>query len=831
MASGPLTSAVYNQMYTPPSSSRLEPTTAGGRPSDVIVRRPTQKSQNSQTQVHTGFVRLDSLMDAPTFQHELHQLKRQIAELANKRRVSAAATRPDDIPSTSYDAFSQQLGDLKMSLEDLDGRLHAARAESQASIPWSQCTANPQMDHQSVPLDSVLWRILTSLRNDCNSTDSRIMALEQSVSDLEDRMDRVQPQFTPPGSTNGSTNSWQEHERTEDTRSKTAESRLPDAEPSPQEQLLRQKLELASVTMSTLKKYNKTMLKQNCQLDEENAKVMRDIIALNAGLHGINTQPSSSISQPAKSKAALDDESHSSMQGTLCERHSHFKDTDENAKIPPGAVAFRNLEIARLDEQLCRTQDELRASEQHLADKELELDHMHRIRETSAEAEEQIALMQNSLLDRENEIVQLSEVMREKDHKIERLSADCRQMYRNSQQSLTELREASASTQSLLGNLERQKCQWDEERAQSMREHQDELRKMQALCEYKDEVAGEQNRVIAEGARLIRLRDDEIDRLDRRFRAAVDDVGHERRKSSRLTRLLRERDDEIGAMKAGIEHACIIPRRSPRDSNGDLMYADKQLSLLKARLEVCSQVAGVLGPNDYDLVEHSPDGRFQAFAVSLKDPKKSYKLLDEPAMLTHQDVSKRTQQPIENDVRLSSEAQSASTTRHVTVPSSGKPSLQGRDGENAARTSPESFREEVRYIDGNGNTICDDLRLRPQARPDTSRQLQAAERHPNARLQHPANGSSVAAQERSHSKRHGPPLSDSTYWPPLPAPVTSHRVHSVGDLRSTSERQSQPPKGFSRHRSMQQLPRKSLQAYVETEEEESLSGGPNGGDV
>ncbi|KAI7268494.1 hypothetical protein KC317_g3180 [Hortaea werneckii] len=771
-------------------------------------------------------------MDAPTFQHELHQLKQQIAELANKRRVSAAATRPDEIPSTSYDAFSQQLGDLKTNLEDLDGRLHAARAESQASIPWSQCTANPQMDHQSAPSDPILWRIFTSLQNDCNSTGSRIMALEQSVSDLEDRMDRVQPQFTPPGSTNGSTNSWQEHERTEDTRSKTAESRLPGAEPAPQEQLLRQKLELTSVTMSTLKKYNKTMLKQNCQLDEENAKVMRDIIALNAGLHGINTQSFSSITQTAKSKETLDHETHSGMQSTLCEPHGHFKDTDENATIPPGAVAFRNLEIARLDEQLCRTQEELRASEQHLADKEVELDHMHRISQTSAEAEERIASMQNSLLDRENEIVQLSEVMREKDHKIERLSADCRQMYRNSQQSLTELREASASTQSLLGNLERQRCQWDEERAQLIRERQDELRKMQALCEYKDEVAGEQNRVIAEGARLIRLRDDEIDRLDRQFRAVVDDVGHERRKISRLTRLLHERDDEIGAMKAGIEHACIIPRRSPRDSNGDLKYPDKQLSLLKARLEVCSQVAGVLGPNDYDLVEYSPpDGRFQAFAVSLKDPKKSYKLLDEPAMLTSQDVSKKSQQPIDNGMRLSSKAQSVSASRHATVPSFGKPNLQGRDGENAARTSPESFSEEVRYIDGNGNTICDDLRQRPQARLDTSRQLQAAESHPNARLQHPANGSSVAAQEKSRSKRHGPPLSDSTYWPPLPAPVTSHRVHSVGDLRSTSERQSQTPKGFSRHRSMQQLPRKSLQAYVETEEEESMSGGPNGGDV
>ncbi|KAI7580413.1 hypothetical protein KC316_g8975 [Hortaea werneckii] len=432
-------------------------------------------------------------MDGPTFQLELHQLKQQIAELANKRRVSPAAIRPDDSPPTSYDVFSQQLGDLKTDLEDLDGRLHAARAESQASIPWSQCTAKPQVDHQGMPSDPMLWRILTSLQNDVRSTDSRIIALERSISDLEDRMDRALPQFTPPGSTNGSASSWNEHERTEDARSKAAESRLPEAEPAPQEQMLRQKLELASVTMSTLKKYNKTMLKQNCQLDEENAKVMRDIITLNAGLHGINTQSSSSITQAAKKTEAVDHETHSGTQDTLCEPHGHYQDVDENAAIPPGAVAFRNLEIARLDEQLCRTQEELRASEQHLADKEVELDHIHRIRETSAKAEERIASMQNSLLDRENEIVQLSEVMREKDHKIERLSADCRQMYRNSQQSLIELREASASTQSLLGNLERQRCQWDEERAQMMREHQDEMRKMQALCEYKDEVAGEQN--------------------------------------------------------------------------------------------------------------------------------------------------------------------------------------------------------------------------------------------------------------------------------------------------------------------------------------------------
>ncbi|GAB1744025.1 hypothetical protein NU219Hw_g1063t1 [Hortaea werneckii] len=432
-------------------------------------------------------------MDGPTFQLELHQLKQQIAELVNKRRVPATATRPDISLPTSYDAFSQQLGDLKTNLEDLDGRLHAARAESQASIPWSQCTANPQVDYQGTPSDPVIWRILASLQGDVRSTDSRIIGLERSISDLEDRIDRAQPQFTPPASTNGSASSWNEHERAENACSKATESRLPEAEPSPQEQMLRQKLELASVTMSTLKRYNKTMLKRNCQLDEENAQVMREIIALNAGLHGINPHSSSSITQAAKKTEAVDHETHSVMQNTSCEAHGHYQDVDENAAIPPGAVAFRNLEIARLDEQLCRTQEELRASEQHLADREVELDHMHRIRETSAEAEGRIASMQSSLLDRENEIVQLSEVMREKDHKIERLSADCRQMYRNSQQSLSELREASASTQSLLGNFERQRCQWDDERAQLMREHQDELRKMQALCEYKDEVAGEQS--------------------------------------------------------------------------------------------------------------------------------------------------------------------------------------------------------------------------------------------------------------------------------------------------------------------------------------------------
>ncbi|KAI7160160.1 hypothetical protein KC349_g3676 [Hortaea werneckii] len=407
-------------------------------------------------------------MDGQTFQHELHQLKQQIAELANKRRVPAAANRPDASLPTSYDAFSQQLGDLKTNLEDLDGRLHAARAESQANLPWWQCTANPQLEYQGVPSDSVLWRILTALQNDVLSTDSRIIGLEQSISDLEDRIDRAQPQLTPPGSTNGSASSWNELERTEDARSKAAESKLPEAEPSPQEQMLHQKLELASVTMSTLKKYNKTMLKQNCQLDEENAKVMRDIIALNAGLHGINTQSLSSITQAAKGAETVDYKTHSGMQDTLCEPHGHYQGVDENAAIPPGAVAFRNLEIARLDEQLCRTQEELRASEQHLADKEVELDYMHRIRETSVEAEERIASMQNSLLDRENEIVQLSEVMREKDHKIERLSADCRQMYCNSQQSLTELREASASTQSLLGNLERQRYWTDDSELQWM---------------------------------------------------------------------------------------------------------------------------------------------------------------------------------------------------------------------------------------------------------------------------------------------------------------------------------------------------------------------------
>lgn len=72
-----------------------------------------------------------------------------------------------------------------------------------------------------------------------------------------------------------------------------------------------------------------------------------------------------------------------------------------------------------------------------------------------------------------------------------------------------------------------------------------------------------------------------------------------------------------------------------------------------------------------------------------------------------------------------------------------------------------------------------------------------------------------AKAQVQHLGRQQLPL-DRTFCPPLPAPITAHKTHSIADMRSASRRTEERP--VPKRQSMQELkPTKSLQPYVETE--------------
>lgn len=806
---------------------------------------------------------------------------------------------------------------------------HSYPHSPQAPFTWDNASTSPAHPSDS-PSCQQLWQFFTSLRDDVHSIDSRVESLERSASSTED--DQPRPQFTPTSSTIHSDSgaspshplrppSRQEQPSGNNAASKVSEllpltwttcegpltpsarrrihgqgqcsplvqvvtdSASDDQQRAPahrqttdimepkrqahEDQMLRQKIKLADVTMTTLKRYNATMKKKTSQLDSQNGQLACDIVALNARLHGVKlNRPEARSSQPP-SKTHVDfawegplrfDSLFGSGSQELIDKEPgspHKMDEKHEVPVPPEGVAFRNQEITRLDEQLYRTQDALRASEQSLAEKEKELEVMRADHEghadktqgqggTSPETQYLFNHAQavgsgdhrETLLAQQDKIVQLRDAQRWKDREIERLATDCEQMHGVLQRTESEFAEAKAYCKRLSCESQRQKSDYDERKTRMLAELHNEQMHMRQLFEENSLVAGEQDRVIAEGVKLLQQRDDEIEKLDRRLKAAVDDVQHERRQNSRLAKLLGERDEEITATKASIARACAVPQRSPRGSNGDLKYADKQLALLKARLDTCAGIARVPGPKDYDFKESVlPDGGSQAVAVSLRDPERTFKMWEEPGMLGQQPVPSWSPRPIKDNQRLPIEVHRASAWDYAagaqTKPKFGSPSPVGVHREHSLAMPPgETSSENLRYLNGNvvayvqrehglkhAGRSCQPKHVGEDARSFASNE--------NVRIPAAANESPMTAQP----ERHRLPLNDSTFWPPLPAPIPSHRMQSVGDLRLASSSHRDQQQRFSKHRSMQNLPRKDHQAYVETEDEGAMNYSRSGGDV
>ncbi|TKA32466.1 hypothetical protein B0A50_01574 [Salinomyces thailandicus] len=731
-------------------------------------------------------------MDDRTFKREMHHLKQQIADLA-RRRQAQTINVTCGTPQPRYDTFSEQMGALKAQMEGLDRELQSEQQETsrlpsstahsyphspQAPFTWDNASTSPAHPSDS-PSCQQLWQFFTSLRDDVHSIDSRVESLERSASSTED--DQPRPQFTPTSSTIHSDSgaspshplrppSRQEQPSGNNAASKVrrihgqgqcsplvqvvTDSASDDQQRAPahrqttdimepkrqahEDQMLRQKIKLADVTMTTLKRYNATMKKKTSQLDSQNGQLACDIVALNARLHGVKlNRPEARSSQPP-SKTHVDfawegplrfDSLFGSGSQELIDKEPgspHKMDEKHEVPVPPEGVAFRNQEITRLDEQLYRTQDALRASEQSLAEKEKELEVMRADHEghadktqgqggTSPETQYLFNHAQavgsgdhrETLLAQQDKIVQLRDAQRWKDREIERLATDCEQMHGVLQRTESEFAEAKAYCKRLSCESQRQKSDYDERKTRMLAELHNEQMHMRQLFEENSLVAGEQDRVIAEGVKLLQQRDDEIEKLDRRLKAAVDDVQHERRQNSRLAKLLGERDEEITATKASIARACAVPQRSPRGSNGDLKYADKQLALLKARLDTCAGIARVPGPKDYDFKESVlPDGGSQAVAVSLRDPERTFKMWEEPGMLGQQPVPSWSPRPIKDNQRLPIEVHRASAWDYAagaqTKPKFGSPSPVGVHREHSLAMPPgETSSENLRYLNGN----------------------------------------------------------------------------------------------------------------------------------
>lgn len=146
-------------------------------------------------------------MDENDFQRELVQLKTRVSQMVASFNRAAPTLLP---PTPSSDVFLDHLQDVKDRLQTMQDSLNQTNASQSCSsntgyninavMPTNSAIHVP---HNSLTLPSgpLFWQLFTSLRTDVRSLHTRVADLEQNYSDLEDRVDRIDPaQITPAGS-------------------------------------------------------------------------------------------------------------------------------------------------------------------------------------------------------------------------------------------------------------------------------------------------------------------------------------------------------------------------------------------------------------------------------------------------------------------------------------------------------------------------------------------------------------------------------------------------------------------------------------------------------
>lgn len=655
-------------------------------------------------------------MDDTSFQRELAQLK-----------VKVAAMLPS-VSSPPADGFAHQLEDVKMRLQSMQSSLDYLIADpshqtvqqraqptqsTQPAEPHAENMLPPGGSRLSLPSGPIFWQLFTSLRTDMRGLNNRVAALELNYSDLEDRVDALDPNnHTPAASENDDSNLQQWAQNFPMPSSPDflwpAEAAV-DQEPF---------FELQSNPMNT------------------------------------SAVPNTYMSQCAQT-------------GTL-----------------PGSegVAFRDREIAQLEELIRQTQDDLRRNEDLVNQKDAQLAQFTRERQSRDCANyARIAELDRIGAERgrlahglQQEIQQLQAALQAKDATLQTRTAQQYALQQSFLRKKTQLSQAGRHVQELERNLNE---------LQNSRKHvidditakDDQIGKLRDFCEAKEMLVSQQEQIIERGARIIEERDEEIGKLSRRIQILNDDYLQETRERERCARLLDERNDEVKQLQQSLTKA-LMPRSSHRArSERQSMYA-----------------TGSAQPRDGEsLIQCSP------FATTgTSPPRKAFM----SQQWTPQAIDKYVKLPHEQD-RECAWGELPTSRYRFGVPGVATPPTQQQSSKTA-----DGQKRDLRRSDS--------LKL--------LRRLALVEEGANLPAQTPC-----MTEKNDRIQRQRLPLDD-IYRPPLPAPLPPRplRTASFADLGSAARRdedfgpESQRP--IVKHQSIQDLPGSNSrvhQPYVEEGEQ------------
>ena len=803
-------------------------------------------------------------MDEVTFQLELHSLQDRVADMIARHAGSAWSPRRAS-PVAPQKIFNMQVDDLKHHMRRLEGQLEllgktqldaAARPLSTScdtTSPGQACLfPGGDADHTHPMVNS-----------DLEILQRRLSKTERDLSDVEDRLDRLEVnRFTPTSSeasyreTSGpqiTDNHFRETVSERSTRATGNDSNFPEAVREPfapmtsvphdkkspplppgqvAEHLLSIKLEAATVGIDMLRKFN-DLIAGGRVLDRSSSTLVCRLLELQTTLaddHSWNAPrlPLSSREDiatmskkplrrgpiPASELAAPDAEPLEAAQQLA----------SPITPLKHEGVVFRDQEIARLDDLLRDAQDSARTSEQQACENKAavqELQAQQEVRERDLlqlrnrenEREATMVRMKVDAAQRELHLQYLNDYLQTRDEQRERYLENHEQVVEESREKSNVIR----SQQSRIDELERllYDCQntKDDEIDSMVQGREKEIRRLQHFCEDKDAVLRSQEDIIARGAELMQQRDAEIESMASRNKRLQDVCDHELRQRERLRSLLEERDSELAILRKQGPVAAASPSGQPPDQSSNstptLPAPRTQSRDRRSPFESSADTAADWSPRpiagDRRLANETRRASAWTPAPSRPGP-----VFGEPSPLgastDHPNLPGPPLSPTSKTVRQSKDA--SRRYRSSPHPRKAHDTAAGADideGELGAAAP-------ARAMQRSHGHQPDSPRLR-------DRELQKASRDA-------LSGSPVAWEQpnsrRRTQQRYSLPL-DRADWAAQPG---ANRMHSMVDMRAAASAEREPH--VSRHRSMHDLKRRNLQAYVETEVE---SSGEMGGEV
>lgn len=736
-------------------------------------------------------------MDNYTFMSQLHKLNDRVNALTVQYSPSAEHIMPavhPSPPSSSADAFSAQLSELKDHVDSLQASLAQCTAGMQQPRSRSMYTLPPMPNtspgQQPLPSAEYLLQAFTSLRTEVLSLGDRLADSEQCIESLEDRFDHLDPdRFTPAASTashDEQSGGVQVTPGSDVDLLSASAADLPEL--CSEDKKLQTNAPPPASTTGAEHECSQHTRVQSLFSQHSNGPVWQQ-----ASTNCTAPQPATSPSWRRYGDSFVPYELCALAQG-----------------LQPGpsgeGVAFRDREIDRMDDQLRVVHEHLKTNEasskakdvmlaklrnevrqyetlgEDARERNLELAETNYSQKSRIQAHElEIKRLrgENETIRREN--TRFVEKMCEQDARCQdhlQIVADREHTLRwwdeQFQQEMAAYNSALAQRDQALHAWEESwhhashtygqehervceaermldECRYDKRESidQLRADHRREMQKLQDFCEQKDGVIAEQDRVMSRGGRFLQQRDEEIERLQKRARVAEDD----------LAQLMRQRDG-LGSEMAPKKRLTRLPEEMTLDEAG---AARERADHVDTSSDVSAVRDVFSSPQQQAQREH--DRR-------LARPRRD-----------------RDDSPPRSDKAQRSESREPMTRRSSESPRRRRPNKRSD--------------HRLPYRHGKGPD-------RQPSPPRLSREVQTMRNAPDR---------GTRTQPRHHDRRR-PHFDDMpSFNPPLSAPVTARKMASEADLRGVGSSRSNGMLPAGQHRSMQDLGGRRMQAYVETEGE------------